>query len=437
MKFNITKLIGSSLLVCATALIATSCDQWIDNANTPKNTLRPDEINTPSMIALVTITEEQGVVKSIGIKDGPLVANLKTLAGEATAEVNLALGALVDELSSTARPNILLYRELKQDNVQISTNSSSRVWERVQNLRARAQEILDIEQELAIGDARKLPVIKAYGRYVGHLYLGYAYDLLANTFSKDLKEAQGVRINNKIVSHAELKAEALHHYEEAIKVAESTDFKKLTEGSIKSDIAIRQVYGLIIKHKLHNSQYSEIATLWDKAYKAQESLSIIYNEQGKSNGIYDVIGTQNVREAQIDPEFRSSLRNAAEKKMIAVSSNRDGFLYLTSIQRYSPIVLVDDNELSLIKAEMILRGHMQGDALNEVNKVISLYDASSQETVQPTLETLSHIRRVYLALRGERAMDFRRGFITNSNKKTAWEARRVHYLPMPELEYIQ
>ena len=236
-------------------------------------------------------------------------------------------------------------------------------------------------------------------------------------------------------SHSELRAEALKCYNEALKEAQSADLKKVTKGVITSEQAIRQAYGLILKLKLHEGKYNEVASLWSKVYKDKEAYSINYSEQGGTNGIYTVIGVPNLRDAQIDPKLRDALRNMAEKKKLPVLESSDKFLYTTSVAKYSPIVLIDDMELQLIKAELIVRGNMDGDALAAVNDVIRRYDAASVETVSPTLETISHLRRVYLSLRGERTMDFRRGFVTDPAKKQEWEKRRVHYLPMPELEY--
>ena len=435
MTLNIKKFVSSSLLACSLATLCVSCDKWIDDAKTPQNTLRRDQINEPSMLGMATITKnDKGVVTGIEIKNGPLTAYLQTLVGEANAETSLALGAMTDELSLTPRTNVQLYRELKLDILQINGSSSSRVWDKLHNLRARAQEILEVQAAIT-GDDEKTAILKAYGKFIGNLYLGYSYHLLANTFSSDVNKEASIRVSGQMKSHSELRAEALKCYNEALKVAQSADFKKVTKGVITSEQAIRQAYGLILKLKLHEGKYDEVASLWGKVYKDKEAYTINYSEQGATNGIYSVIGVSSLRDAQIDPNLRDALRNMAEKKKLPVLESSDKFLYTTAVAKYSPIVLIDDMELQLIKAELIVRGNMDGDALAAVNDVIRRYDAASVETESPTLETISHLRRVYLSFRGERTMDFRRGFVTDPAKKQEWEKRRVHYLPMPELEY--
>lgn len=428
MTQHIRMVIGSALMACSMVTLCTSCDEWIDQAKTPQNTLRRDQINEPSMIASVMLNKGKDGNTTLELKDGPLAAYLQTVAGEATAEVNLALGAMTDELSPSAKPNVQLYREIKLDILQVNSNSTGRVWDKVHNLRARAQEILEVESSVVANNEEKLKAIKAYGKFIGHLYWGYSYQLLANTFSADANKEASIRVAGTMMSHDALRSEALN-------AAQSADFKMITKGVITAEQAERQAYGLILKLKFHEGKYDEVANLWDKAYKAKNAFAIVYNERGDANGIYNVVGTNNVRDAQIDPNLRAALRNAAEKKRLPVLENKDKFLYTTAVERYSPIVLIDDVELQLIKAELIVRGKMTGDALAAVNDVIVRYDAQSAETVVPTLATIEHLRRVYLSLRGERTMDFRRGAIGNDPKIKEWEQRKVHFLPMPELEY--
>ena len=199
MTLNIKKFVSSSLLACSLATLCVSCDKWIDDAKTPQNTLRRDQINEPSMLGMATITKDKGVVTGIELKNGPLTAYLQTLVGEANAETSLALGAMTDELSQTPRSNIQLYRELKLDILQINGSSSSRVWDKLHNLRARAQEILEVEAAIT-GDDEKTAIIKAYGKFIGNLYLGYSYHLLANTFSSDVNKEASIRVAGQMKS---------------------------------------------------------------------------------------------------------------------------------------------------------------------------------------------------------------------------------------------
>ena len=84
------------MLVMATAL--SSCDGWIDNAKTPNNMLTTEQITTPSMLA---------TIRTENIKDGAMIANVKTLAGVAASAAFLTSGAMTDEVEPTAKPNFL------------------------------------------------------------------------------------------------------------------------------------------------------------------------------------------------------------------------------------------------------------------------------------------------------------------------------------------
>ena len=52
------------------------------------------------------------IFKANSITDGPLVAYVKTLQGDASAAAFLALGTTVDELTEGTIPNALLYRQI-------------------------------------------------------------------------------------------------------------------------------------------------------------------------------------------------------------------------------------------------------------------------------------------------------------------------------------
>ena len=95
------------MLVMVTAL--SSCDGWIDNAKTPNNMLTTEQITTPSMLA---------TIRTENIKDGAMIANVKTLAGVAASAAFLTSGAMTDEVEPTAKPNFLIYKQLKSDDVK-------------------------------------------------------------------------------------------------------------------------------------------------------------------------------------------------------------------------------------------------------------------------------------------------------------------------------
>ena len=76
---------------------------------------------------------------------------------------------------------------------------------------------------------------------------------------------------------------------------------------------------------------------------------------------------------------------------------------------------------------------MTGDAMTEVNKVIGKYDTASQLSTTPTLAQIAELRRIFLAFRGERTADVRRG-LEQGSSATTWASRKIKWLPMPEKE---
>ena len=97
------------------------------------------------------------------------------------------------------------------------------------------------------------------------------------------------------------------------------------------------------------------------------------------------------------------------------------------------MIISNDDDIHLIKAEIIVRGIMTGDAMTEVNKVIDKYDTTSQLSTAPTLTQIAELRRIFLAFRGERTADIRRGLEQGSSART-WASRKIKWLPMPEKE---
>lgn len=407
------KALALALSLCSLGSLS-SCDGWINDATTPKNTLTREQLNSPNLLYSV---------RSKALVDGPLVAYIKTLAGQATSSANLVVGTLSDELAAGVTPNAKLYQEIANDAV-LPNSSVDGVWNVLHNLRARAEEALEIEASLTAGD----PAARAATRYTANLYAGYAYVLLANTFSDVPSEAGRVRVKGNMLSHSELVNTAIKHYEAAIEASKSSALAGY-ESSFDATKATRIAEAMLTKLYVQAGRYDSAAQHFARAYASGDRLEIVYGLSGGDNGFFSVLNAQ-LRDVQISPSLVAALSNEAERKALPVAQARNKNNYLSAITRTSPITLVDDSELLLIKAELILRGHLSGSALEAVNAVIARYDASSVEVTEPTLERLAHLRRVYLALRGERTLDYRRGLVTSPS----WAARKNKWLPMPELE---
>lgn len=416
------KAIQLSIAAMAMAICLTSCDGWIDNAKTPNNMITAEQIVTPSMLATIRTKE---------VKDGAMIASVKTLAGVAASAAFLTSGAMTDEIEPTKKTNFLIYKQLKSDDVKPNSDVAN-TWNQLQNFRARAEEVLQVEQQLSNDGTENFDAVRAYARYTGHLYAGLAYQLLGKMFSQSTDKADGVRINNEIISNEELLNKAQQHYSQALTEATSNELGD-KKGAFVAQTAVKQVRMLMVKLAMQRQQYDEAATLWPEAYSNGLQVDIVYNINGGANELYSAVGLPAIN-AQVDASLVASLNGNAEKAAIKTDKNKDGHRYLTSLEKYGPVVIIDETEMKLIKAELIVRGKMQGDATQLVNEVMAQYASTQSISTIPTLEELAHWRHVFLFLHGCRIDDLRRD-MGNTDALTAWKARKVKYIPMPELEY--
>ena len=335
------KAIQLSIATMAMAICLTSCDGWIDNAKTPNNMITAEQIVTPSMLATIRTKE---------VKDGAMIANVKTLAGVAASAAFLTSGAMTDEIEPTKKPNFLIYKQLKNDDVKPNSDVAN-TWNQLQNFRARAEEVLQVEQQLSNDGTENFDAVRAYARYTGHLYAGLAYQLLGKMFSQSTDKADGVRINNEIISNEELLNKAQQHYSQALTEATSNELGD-KKGAFVAQTAVKQVRMLMVKLAMQRQQYDEAATLWPEAYSNGLQVDIVYNINGGANELYSAVGLPAIN-AQVDASLVASLNGNAEKAAIKTDKNKDGHRYLTSLEKYGPVVIIDETEMKLIKAELV------------------------------------------------------------------------------------
>lgn len=413
----------------ALALLLTSCDSWVENAGTPSNTLTKEQLNKSAMIA---------IVQTNTISDGPLTAYVKTLQGDAASAAFLALGTTVDELTEGTIPNALLYRQIATDNLTPTSGTQSDLWNKIHNYYARSVELSEIAGQITGANAEQTEIIKAYGKYVGHLHAGYALQLLAESFSTTpAAEGGSVILNKTVVSHETMLNQAKEQYEAAMKEVQSDALKNYR--GFDNEAASRQIKTYELKLAMHLGQYAEAKSLIGDALKDGESVEVIYNNDGTDNPLYSAIGP-NSRDVQVSPSLEATRTTDAEKKALPLAhasvdkKNPNRYnIYASALTRKGTLTISDENDIHLVKAELIVRGVMTGDALTEVNKVIGKYDTASQLSTVPTLPQIAALRRIFLAFRGERTADIRRG-LEQGTAATTWSNRKIKWLPMPEKE---
>jgi len=227
-------------------------------------------------------------IRTKEVKDGAMIANVKTQAGVAASAAFLTSGAMTDEIEPTTKPNFLIYKQLKSDDVKPNSDVAT-TWNKLQNFRARAEEVLQVEAKLSNDGTENFDAVRAYARFTGHLYAGLAYQLLGKMFSRTTDKADGVRINNAIIGNEELLDKAQQHYSQALTEA-TGNLLADKKGVFAPATAAKQVRMLMVKLAMQRQQYAEAATLWDEAYGNGLQVDIVYNIDGGVNELYSTVG---------------------------------------------------------------------------------------------------------------------------------------------------
>ena len=289
--------------ILALSVLFASCDSWVENAETPSNTLTRDQLNKSAMVANI---------QSNSITDGPLVAYVKTLQGDASAAAFLALGTTVDELTEGTIPNALLYRQIATDNLTPTSGTQNDLWNKIHNYYARSIELTEIAGQVTGANAEQTEIVKAYGNYVGHLHAGYALQLLAESFSTTpAAEGGSVILNKAVIPHETLLNQAKEQYEAAEKAAKSDALKSFK--GFDQDAAIRQIKTYELKLAMHRGQYADAKTFVEGALKDGETVEVIYNNDGGDNPLYSAIGP-NSRDVQVSPSLKLQEQQMLKRK---------------------------------------------------------------------------------------------------------------------------
>ena len=230
---------------------------------------------------------------------------------------------------------------------------------------------------------------------------------------------------------------AQNHFNKALEFVQMQAIKDAS--GFDNNAAVRQINTYKLRLAMHQQRYSDAATLVALAINDAEQVEVIYNNDGSDNPLYAAIGP-NARDVQVTADLEAARSTTAEQNALPLkhasvdkkNPNRYN-IYASALSRKGALVIADAADIHFIKAELIVRGVLSGDALVEVNKVIAKYNASDAETATPSLERIATLRRIYLALRGERTADIRRG-LEQGSATTKWQQRKTKWLPLPEQE---
>ncbi|TKC58555.1 hypothetical protein FBD94_18235 [Pedobacter hiemivivus] len=398
-------------VVCICVLMLSSCDKWVNDTELPDNTIDESQLNSIAML---------GRIEKGAYIPGPVIAGVWRAGATSAADLLVASGAISDEIVPTAVPNSPFYKELDEDKLTPDNTSLFSVWSNIQNYRARAEDAILNAESLAPADEDGVKVKQA--AFVNaRLHAGYAWMLLADYFSVT-NTSHSIYADHKELSHQEAYGKAKAYWEQAIPTA--------------SDAEKRLLHSLLAKMGIHTGNYSLAVQYINQSFGASENFSFLNTVGTVSNGFFNALNV-NSRDAAVDPTLVVALKTTADKARNPVVKAAKGHWSLTLFKERDPLVVSDYEEMQLIRAELIIRGLLTGNATDLVNSVVVKYDATGLSNFPAgpalTLNDIVSIRRIFLSWRGTRLIDLRR-FNIDGDLIPGFTQRKWQWIGVPEIE---
>lgn len=375
------------LPISAAAILFSSCDSWVNEAVKPGNTVSENDLSRPGMF---------GSVQQNKYVAGPLISGVwQAGAGSATALL-LAGGAIADEITSTAVPNSALYKEIDENKLSRDNTSLFGLWSNVQHYRARAEEILSLIPGVAWDGSADHSLIRRQAQFWGNFHAAYAWMLLGDYFGVSPQDPS-VYVNRQLVAREDTYKKARQYWEAALLLGDAAQ-QKMTQA-------------MLAKLGIHTQLFQQARVAVESGLTGVEPFSFTYATGTALNPLFATLG-KDARDAAVDPAFRAALTTEAARKRNQLEKSPKGHWFLATYKERDPVIIMDEAEVKLIRAELIIRKVMDGDATALVNEVIRGYDATGASGFTPgtvlTIADIVALRRVYLSWRGERYIDLRR-----------------------------
>lgn len=400
--------IGAALAITITL---SSCDKWVNDSKLPTNTVDESQLGSIEML---------GRIEKGSYVYGPVIAGVWRAGASSSSDLLVASGAIVDEITPTAVPNSPFYKELDEDKLSPDNTSLFSVWSNVQNYRARAEDAIKLaeQQNVTEGDPLK---VKQGALLYARLHAGYAWMLMADYFSVN-NTTEAVYADHKLVTHLEAYAKAKKYWEDALPLA--------------NDAEKRLLHSLLAKLGIHTRNYPLAAEHIGQSFGTAETFAFLNTVGTTSNAFFTALNI-NVRDAAVDPTLVAVLLTTADKARNPVVKAAKGHWSLSYFKERDPLLVSDFDEMQLIRAELVVRGLLTGDAIEYVNSVIRKYDATGNSNrpagTALTLTDITAIRRIFLSWRGTRLIDLRR-FNIDGDLTPGFTKRKWHWISVPEVE---
>lgn len=332
--------------------LLTSCNEWVTNVDPLINSVSDNVLNSPDQVPFVT----KGVKQALSDATDLTFTVADLLSDEFIFNFDIPSATFI-QFQDIDRGDIVL------DNFDVRD-----VNQLLGRLRFYADDLIRRVNTLSGID----PAAEKEARFVGNFYGGIARFWVASFLGFD-KQTGGVSIDNStIMTNNQAYDQAIEKMKAALPYA--TDYQK------------RVVNTFIARCYLYKGDYTNAATYATNGMMTGDTpFQALYTNQNAN--YYNIeVGSQRDQLA-LDPRFKAYVvANPTEAGRVALgkSVGASGTTYYRQ-QKYltngAPINLATWQENDLMRAELILRGAMAGDALGLVNGVRASHNVSAAVSV--------------------------------------------------------
>jgi len=390
------------ILVCVlSTVVVTSCDDYVSNIEPYYNMTKDTDLNQQKYV------------------DG-FVVGLQDQLSYSIDDLTVNVGGLSDELLFDMRNSQATFSSYQNtDNgTPMDAEEAAGMFTGAHELRQLADTLIyRINNLITFSDN----AIKERGLYNANLYGGIGRHFLASYFGKDQTTGGSPMNLGRFVPSAQLYQDAIAKWKEAINHTTNAYEKKVANS-------------LIARAYLFLGDYANAATYVQLGLvKGDNPLTAKYN--ATNDNLWRGAAGETRTQWSVDPRFNTYLKNdptESARIIITQRTGTGGFLFYRQLKYImqpdkvteTPIEVIDWQENNLMKAELVVRGAMTGDARAVINEVrASRLDATTKAPVSALASTVTITlndpvtatsysifveRDKELMLRGNRLIDQRR-----------------------------
>ncbi|MEM6842094.1 MAG: hypothetical protein AAF632_07695 [Bacteroidota bacterium] len=396
------------------AIISTSCEDWLDNAETSPNTVLSEDLNQVFLFG--TFTEDDGFTA------GANLLSIENRAIELFSTLYMYAGAMSDEFGAPESPNALIYSELTSDQLNISDGSLRGIWEDTYSFLAIIDEMKANADRTDWGTGADTEIVRQRAFWTIHFYRSLALFNIAAYFNGNTTNTSPfVYIDGEQTANDQV-------YQLAF-----------TEGELSLDFADGY------QERLTNTLLTRIAVISGNSQEAVTYASnmltiddprLEVSHEVSSNVFFNAVGPGS-RDAKVNQSFVDAIAlDAVTIRNPTGINDENGELIQLRFGQFDNQVILSSIEAKLLEAELILNGNIGGDFAQTLNDVANFFDTSggSERTdITTSLDELLDYRRFFLSWQGQRMLDQRR-YQVDGQDLIPFTSRNFQYIAIDDIE---